>query len=219
MYSWWWVRLSPETCRVKSLRRIKTQLLHLVGLISLLPSIRIKRNLFSTEKAFGTLQIRYRQFDRTCKQESFFRLPNSKTSSKLVLNGINKHATSFSEMRIYGTRGVRPLGSEKRCSRLIFPCHYHCTNTPYSLPNATVYQGTPASLLTNRCSVESRRFKDQYRWRLRSLGLTLAVVYFEEKPTVLCLWSITDLFQLKVKWDEVHHVLCVWWQYWYCLYR
>ena len=35
MYSWWWVRLSPETCRVKPLRRIKTQLLHLVGLISL----------------------------------------------------------------------------------------------------------------------------------------------------------------------------------------
>jgi len=29
------VRLSPETCRVKPLRRIKTQLLHLVGLISL----------------------------------------------------------------------------------------------------------------------------------------------------------------------------------------
>jgi len=36
MYSWWWVRLSPETWRVKPLRRIKTQLLHLVGLISLL---------------------------------------------------------------------------------------------------------------------------------------------------------------------------------------
>ena len=36
MYSWWWVRLSPETCRVKPLRRIKTQLLHLFGLISLL---------------------------------------------------------------------------------------------------------------------------------------------------------------------------------------
>ena len=35
MYSWWWVRLSPETCRVKPLRRIKTQLLHLVELISL----------------------------------------------------------------------------------------------------------------------------------------------------------------------------------------
>jgi len=29
------VRLSPKTCRVKPLRRIKTQLLHLVGLISL----------------------------------------------------------------------------------------------------------------------------------------------------------------------------------------
>ena len=38
MYSWWWVRLSPETCRVKPLRRIKTQLLHLVELISLLHS-------------------------------------------------------------------------------------------------------------------------------------------------------------------------------------
>ena len=36
MYSWCWVRLSPETCRVKPLRRIKTHLLHLVGLISLL---------------------------------------------------------------------------------------------------------------------------------------------------------------------------------------
>jgi len=31
-----WVRLSPETCRVEPLRRIKTQLLHLIGLISLL---------------------------------------------------------------------------------------------------------------------------------------------------------------------------------------
>ena len=30
------LRLSPETCRVKPLRRKKTQLLHLVGLISLL---------------------------------------------------------------------------------------------------------------------------------------------------------------------------------------
>ena len=30
------MRLSPETCRVKPLWRIKTQLLHLVGLISLL---------------------------------------------------------------------------------------------------------------------------------------------------------------------------------------
>jgi len=39
MYSWWWVRLSPETCRVKPLRRIKTQLLHLVGLISLLQEL------------------------------------------------------------------------------------------------------------------------------------------------------------------------------------
>ena len=36
LYSWWWVRLSPETCRVKPLRRIKTQLVQLVGLISLL---------------------------------------------------------------------------------------------------------------------------------------------------------------------------------------
>jgi len=33
------VRLSPKTCRVKPLRRIKTQLLHLVGLISLLYSM------------------------------------------------------------------------------------------------------------------------------------------------------------------------------------
>ena len=31
--------LSPETCRIKPLRRIKTQLLHLVGLISLLQSM------------------------------------------------------------------------------------------------------------------------------------------------------------------------------------
>ena len=41
MYSWWWVRLSPETCRVKPLRRIKTQLLHLVGLTSLLSTAEI----------------------------------------------------------------------------------------------------------------------------------------------------------------------------------
>ena len=33
------MRFSPETCRVKPLRRIKTQLLHLVGLISLLQSM------------------------------------------------------------------------------------------------------------------------------------------------------------------------------------
>ena len=39
MYSWWWLRLSPETCREKPLRKIKTQFLHLVGLISLLPGI------------------------------------------------------------------------------------------------------------------------------------------------------------------------------------
>ena len=43
MYSWWWVRLSPETCRVKPLRRIKTQLLHLVGLISLILSSVVSR--------------------------------------------------------------------------------------------------------------------------------------------------------------------------------
>ena len=41
MYSWWWVRLSPETCRVKPLRWIKTQFLHLVGLISLLCQTKI----------------------------------------------------------------------------------------------------------------------------------------------------------------------------------
>jgi len=35
------VRLSPETCRVKPLRRIKTQLLHLVGLISLLQCLAV----------------------------------------------------------------------------------------------------------------------------------------------------------------------------------
>ena len=39
LYSWWWVELSPETCRVKPLQRIKTQLLHLVVLISLLKSM------------------------------------------------------------------------------------------------------------------------------------------------------------------------------------
>ena len=39
VYSIWWMRLLPETCRVKPLRRIKTQLLHLVGLISLLKRI------------------------------------------------------------------------------------------------------------------------------------------------------------------------------------
>jgi len=39
------VRLSPETCRVKPLRRIKTQLLHLVGLISLLLLPVVYRNL------------------------------------------------------------------------------------------------------------------------------------------------------------------------------
>ena len=37
------MRLSPETCRVKPLRRIKTQLLHLVGLISLLFSVSLIR--------------------------------------------------------------------------------------------------------------------------------------------------------------------------------
>jgi len=37
------VRLSPETCRVKPLRRIKTQLLHLVGLISLLSVLEVLR--------------------------------------------------------------------------------------------------------------------------------------------------------------------------------
>jgi len=108
------------------------------------------------------LRIRYRQFDRTCKQQSLFHLSNTKTYYKLALNGINKHAASFSELRIYGTRGVRPLGTEKCCFRLVFPCQYHSTNTPYSLPNATVYQGTPGSLLTKRCSVESRCFKDQF---------------------------------------------------------
>ena len=33
MYSWWWVGLSPETCRVKAFAENKTQLLHLVGFI------------------------------------------------------------------------------------------------------------------------------------------------------------------------------------------
>jgi len=37
--------LSPETCRVKPLRRIKTQLLHLVGLISLLISTLLRRDI------------------------------------------------------------------------------------------------------------------------------------------------------------------------------
>jgi len=38
------VRLSPETCRVKPLRRIKTQLLHLVELISLQKHLYLKLN-------------------------------------------------------------------------------------------------------------------------------------------------------------------------------
>ena len=33
MYSWWWVGLSPETCRVKAFAKNKPQLLHHVGLI------------------------------------------------------------------------------------------------------------------------------------------------------------------------------------------
>ena len=33
MYSWWWVGLSPETCRVKTFAKNKPQLLHLVGII------------------------------------------------------------------------------------------------------------------------------------------------------------------------------------------
>ena len=33
MYSWWWVGLSPETCRVKAFAKNKPQLLHLVGII------------------------------------------------------------------------------------------------------------------------------------------------------------------------------------------
>ena len=33
MYSWWWVGLSPETCRVKAFAKNKTQLLHLIGII------------------------------------------------------------------------------------------------------------------------------------------------------------------------------------------
>ena len=67
MYSWWWVRLSPETCRVKSLRRIKTQLLHLVGLISLLSSRRVlptvvrrcvwSRNLIMNEEAMASVGL------------------------------------------------------------------------------------------------------------------------------------------------------------------
>ena len=32
MYSWWWVGLSPETCRVKAFAKNKPQLLHLVGI-------------------------------------------------------------------------------------------------------------------------------------------------------------------------------------------
>ena len=47
MYSRWWVRLSPETCRVKPLWRIKTQLLHLFGLISLLWLIAVNVSNFS----------------------------------------------------------------------------------------------------------------------------------------------------------------------------
>ena len=33
MYSWWWVGLSPETCRVKAFAKNKPLLLHLVGII------------------------------------------------------------------------------------------------------------------------------------------------------------------------------------------
>ena len=46
------MRLSPETCRVKPLRRIKTQLLHLVGLISLLWVLKetIKKKLILFER-------------------------------------------------------------------------------------------------------------------------------------------------------------------------
>ena len=59
MYSWWWVRLSPGTCRVKPLRRIKTQLLHLVGLISLLFGFLFINTCFkSTNNILNTVSVR-----------------------------------------------------------------------------------------------------------------------------------------------------------------
>ena len=50
------MRLSPETCRVKPLRRIKTQLLHLVGLISLLNSNKVHTLLSSVLGVINELQ-------------------------------------------------------------------------------------------------------------------------------------------------------------------
>ena len=57
MYSWWWVRLSPETCRVKPLRRIKTQLLHLVGLTSLLKSMMLGTTNIKSSKVNKRMEL------------------------------------------------------------------------------------------------------------------------------------------------------------------
>jgi hypothetical protein len=100
-------------------------------------STRIKRNLFSTGKKLSAPRGSRMGSFTVHANNSHISIFQTQTLTRSWCK-INRRASSFSELRIYGTRGVRPLGTKKRCSRLVFPCQYHSTNTPYSLPNDAV---------------------------------------------------------------------------------
>ena len=122
MYSWWWVRLSPETCRVKPLRRIKTQLLHLVGLISLhISSLTYVRKL-----AINCYSLHILILSRTCSLNRPIDLYSSECLSLKM-----KAPWSF------GTS----LTTQQTEQRLEFLSH-----TPVRTSNLALYRGTGKSL-------------------------------------------------------------------------
>ena len=59
------------------------------------------------------------------------------------------------------------------------------------------------------CSSKCYYPQNHYHWTylynqwLWTFQMTLAVVYTEEKRTVIRLWPVTDIFQLKIHWAEM----------------
>ena len=94
------MRLSPETCRVKPLRRIKTQLLHLVGLISLLLSTNLKLVqkgvLYSGSRIYNHLPLNIKIHSSEAKCFKFtLRVTLLNICSVVWMNIINQHPNDY----------------------------------------------------------------------------------------------------------------------------
>ena len=115
------MRLSPETCRVKPLRRIQTQLLHLVGLISLLANVYNRKR--KTYAYFGWSRT------RDCSEETLTISAGLKTSGHLDRQTTLRHLkkTLFPVVTVIGAVWF-PYCSEYRICLQFLSCFVIYTN-------------------------------------------------------------------------------------------